>query len=290
MNYLRNLILFLFLFQSSQAQMVNMISARVDKQRILIGEQINLTLSALVPVNGSVQWINIDTIPHFEIVKASKVDSQLVEKNVRLTQTLTLTSWDSGRWVIPSFSLAAAKNRKSEALMIDVGYTSADPAQDYHDIKDILEVPKPDRVTWYWYVIGAILLLLLFSLLFPTKKKEKVAAPIPDVDSYKKALAQLEALKTKTDGDVKAFYTELVDIFRVYIFQRKGLQSFQKTTDDLSVQIKSLNIPAEQYTALVQVLRLSDMVKFARFIPAETETKNALEIIKRSIIRIENKE
>jgi HJR/Mrr/RecB family endonuclease len=80
----------------------------------------------------------------------------------------------------------------------------------------------------------------------------------------------------------------LIDTFRLYVHQRKGIHSFQKTTDDLNVQLKQLTLPTGEYNELVQVLRLSDVVKFAKYIPAASENEHALEQIKKSIIAIEN--
>jgi hypothetical protein len=53
------------------------------------------------------------------------------------------------------------------------------------------------------------------------------------------------------------------------------------------VQVKQLNLSTGKYTELVQMLRLSDMVKFARFQPSAKENEQALQIIKESIIAIE---
>ena len=45
------------------------VKASVDKNRILIGEPITLTLEAYVPLGQAVTWFNLDTIPHFEFLQ-----------------------------------------------------------------------------------------------------------------------------------------------------------------------------------------------------------------------------
>jgi hypothetical protein len=280
-------ILALLLFAPAAFAQKNSFSISVDKEKILIGEPFNVTLQAAFPKGRSINWFRIDTIPHFEILTKSKIDTQATGNELTLKQTISFTSWDSGRWQMPAFTLAGYKTT-SKAIMIAVGYSAFDRNQDYHDIKDILEIKKPAKVTWYWYVIGAALLLLLLILLFPKRKKQKATEVISNVDAYKLAMTKLDALKGKEEGEAKLFYTELIDIFRTYVQQRKGIHSFQKTTDDLSVQLRSLQLPSEEYNALVQVLRLSDVVKFARFTPASTENNAALNQIKKSIMTIEN--
>ena len=278
--------LFLLLSLSAFAQKVT-VTANSDKNKIVIGEQIQLTLEAVVPKDEVIDWPRIDSIRHFEVLNASKLDSQLSGEELILKQTLTLTSWDSGRWQIPAFAIVGSKRTKP--IVVDVGYSPFDRNQPYHDIKDILNVRQPGHSYWYWYLIGAVLLIVFFLLLFPPKKKKaEVAAFVPDEGIYKQSLARLDKLRGTADGDPKVFHTELVDIFREYLFKRRGMQSFSKTTDDLGVQLGSLQMPKTVYGPMLQTLRLSDLVKFARFEPTAEENKTAVDIIKQSITTIED--
>lgn len=282
------LFLLVFIYAAGQSQ-VPALNATADKQKIVIGEPFRLTLTAVVPAGKPIAWFAVDTLPHFEIQDRSKVDSLLKGELLQLSQTLKITSWDSGQWQIPSFSLPDVK-KKTPPIPITVTFSSFDPTQDYHDIKDILEVPRPARTTWYWFLIGALLLALLFLLLFPGKKDKKALAFVPDAGAYKTALAQLSALeKEAASKEAGRFYTELVGIFRTYLKQRKGIESFQKTTDDLCIQLKNVDLPTENFGPLVQTLRMSDLVKFAKFVPAGEENRESIRIIKNAITVIEEK-
>lgn len=277
----------LFICTIVHAQKKPPIAATVDRNKILIGEQFDLILDVRFPDLSSAYFFEFDSLPHFEVIKKSKIDTTSLDNQVLLSQRITLTSWDSGRWQLPSFSLAR-NQYKTKPITIEVVFSSPfDPKQDYHDVKEIIEVQKPKRPTWYWYVIGALLLLGLFILLFPKKKKEAPKPP-PPVDAYQMAIADLVKLKKEMSSkDAKSFYVDLIDIFRKYLHQRKGIQSFSKTTDDLAVQVKSLHLPNNLYNDLVQTLRLSDAVKFARFIPTSEESNKSFEMIAKSIDTIE---
>ena len=61
----------------------------------------------------------------------------------------------------------------------------------------------------------------------------------------------------------------------------------QKTTDDLVVQLKGLNLDKNQFDKLSQSLRLSDFVKFAKYIPTGEDDKTCYEDIKKSIMTLE---
>ena len=261
--------LLLFICTALLAQKKAPIAATVDRNKILIGEQFDLILDARFPDIASASFFAFDTLPHFEVINKSKIDTATVGSEVLLSQRITLTSWDSGRWQLPAFALAKGQYR-TKPIVIDVVFSSPfDPKQDYHDVKDILNVQKPTESKLHWYVIGALLLLALFIILFPKKKKEKVETVI-DPDAFKTAIADLQKLrKEQATQEAKVFYSSLIDVFRKYLLQRKGIQSFSQTTDDLALQIKPLQLSRDSYHDLVQTLQLSDAVKFAKFIPTE---------------------
>ena len=284
-------ILFLFLLGGMHiyAQKNAPVLSSTDKSKVLLGEQFDLVVGARFTSEKDVSFFSIDSLPHFEILQKSKIDTGRTDQNIVLTQRITLTSFDSGRWQIPALSLPNSP-LKTKPIVIEVVFSSPfDPKQDYHDVKDILSVKKPIDSNWYWYVIGAVLLLLLFILLFPRKKKPKETQL--DANAYRTAIADLQKLKKEelAQKDAKAFYVRLVDVLRKYLHTGKGLQSFSKTTDDLSLLILNVNLPSDKYNELVQTLRLSDAVKYAKFIPAAEENDQAIETIWKSIEAIEKR-
>ncbi len=256
----------------------------VDKQKIFIGEQLNLTIESFLPPANDQAWFSIDSLPHFEILNRSVIDTLKNSSSVSLLQHFVITSWDSGSWQLPSFTYAGSR---SAPIKIEVTFSPFDRDQPYHDIKDILEVKKPIESKWYWYLIFAGILLLLFLLFFPIGKKKERPEFETNPGAYKAALKHLEQLKSRPVDDPKEYYTTLIHIFRTYLQQRKNIQSFSKTTDDLAVQINHLNMDSERYRDLLQALRLSDLVKFARYQPAGHDHDAALESIKSGIISIE---
>lgn len=277
----------LLLTQIAFGQNTVSVAAAVNKNKLVIGEQLQLKLEAFFPSGVAPSFFTVDSFMHFEVLQKAKVDTQTTELGTQLSQFITFTSWDSGAWSIPAFALEGNNRIRTQPIGMSVGYSPMPPDQKYHDVKDILAAPQQSRITWYWYVIGAVLLLLLIWLLFPKKKKE-VAPVVNTADVYKQTLAQLEALKGRRDVDGKTYFTELVSIFRNYLQQRKGIQSHSKTTDDISRQLRTLQLGESDYTTLVQTLQLSDFVKFAKYEPTSEEKEDALDTIKKSIVTIEH--
>lgn len=264
------------------------VRASVDKNKILIGEPITLRIEVNIPQNGPIRFFSIDTFPHFEFLEKQKIDTSRTGNNTLLYQVIRITSFDSGHWVIPSFTLA--KKIATDTIPIDVGFSDFDPNQDYHDIKDIIEVHPSGKRNWqWWYIVtGGLALLFLFVFFFRKKKTVKPIAE-PLLNPYEEAMKQLEILKKEVISP-KQYYSRLVDVFRLYIFRKKGILSLQKTTDDLILQLDNINLDKHQYAQLSQVLRLSDFVKFAKYLPSEEDSRNVFETIKNSIITIEKSE
>jgi hypothetical protein len=284
---------FFFVFFSalaSSAQSKITIKSAIDKSSIVIGEQIHLTLEADFPLQTPMSFFTIDSIPHFEILERKKIDTLDNREGIKLSQSLTLTSFDSGHWAIPSFELPSDKPLYTDSMAVDVGFSPFDPGKDYHDIKDVIDVQVKEKKeeTWYWYAAASALLVAAIIYFLLRKKAKPVSKPA-SLNPYKEAKQELEKLQ-KESLPSKAFYTRLVDIFRLYISRRKGIASLQKTTDDLVVQLRSLKLPGDQFNRLAQSLRMSDFVKFAKFEPAENDKTDSFKTIKDLIDDIEKTE
>lgn len=287
MNFHRLIFSFFFLFalQITHAQGGAIIKATVNKNRILIGEPLMLTVEANLSPESVISFINIDTIDHFELLEKPVIDTINTNGSTTIKGVYKITSFDSGHWVIPSFVLSASV--KTDTIPVDVVFSDFNPNQDYHDIKDIIEVKPDDKKQWWWYAAsGTLLLLLVLIYLFRKKKKPAMTPVVRIINPYEEAMKQLELLQKK-NLPAKQYYSGLVDIFRFYIFRKKGILSLQKTTDDLILQLKNVGLDKEQFAQLSQALRLSDFVKFAKYAPVSEDNKIVFETIKNSIRVIE---
>jgi hypothetical protein len=262
----------------------------VNRSRILLGEQIELTLR-LETLSGaqSVQWPQVpDSLNHFEVVKRTGLDSIRSGNNLTYTQTITLTSFDSGHWVIPAVSFVAGKKVvKSDSLAIDVTNVVL-KGNDYNDIREIIEVAAPgfDWKKWFPYIIGSILIVaLLLYWLKNRKKKPVIEKPFSRSTAYDEAMIELKKLKGEQlpeKGEVKQYYSRLYDIYRIYLGRYTGEKLMQSTTDDLLVKMKD-KLPSGSFSRIAEVLRISDAVKFAKYPSSASESASCWEAIYASV-------
>lgn len=288
MNFHRTILSFLFLWAAliSIGQGGATIKSSVDKNKILIGEPILLTVEAGLSPESVISFVSIDSIEHFEFLEKPHLDTINNKGSITIKGIYKITSFDSGHWVIPAFVLSSSV--KTDTIPVDVVFSDFDPNQDYHDIKDIIEVKPSENRQWWWYVAGGVLLLAFLIYYFARRKKKPQPVIVQEisVDPYAEAMKSLQELQ-RNKPDAKQYHSSLVDIFRLYIYRKKRILSLQKTTDDLVLQLKELGLPKEKFDKLSQSLRLSDFVKFAKYIPNEDDDKNCLNNISESIKLIE---
>jgi len=289
MIFTRQIIFFFFLFfaQFAFAQGGPAIKASVNKNKFLIGEPLQLTVEVFLPPGLAKESFSIDSIEHFEFLENPIIDTIKKNGGLNITGVYKLTSFDSGHWVIPAFILS--RTVKTDTIPIDVVFSDFDPTQEYHDIKDIIEVKQSKKKTpWWWYAAGgALLLAILLLYLLKKKKPQHVSAPEMMISPYEEAMKQL--LQLEKDRPVaKQFHSKLTEIFRLYIFKKKGILSLQKTTEDIVLQLRSLNFDKEQFEKFSQSLRLSDFVKFAKYVPSNEDDKIVFNDILNAIKTIEH--
>lgn len=269
------------------AQSAATIKAMLDKNKILIGEQATLRIEVQIPEKEPIRFVQLDSLEHFEWIGKPVIDTSSSGNGTLLSGQFTITSFDSGHWVIPPFELSGGL--KTDSIPVDVVFSDFDPKAPYHEIKDILEAdPEKKKNEWWWYAAAGGFLLVLILVLIFRKKKKPLAVVIsePVIAPLDEALTALKKL-TADNPEAKPYHTRLADIFRMYVYRKKGILSLQETTAELVVQVSELGLPKDSQDELAQALRLGDFVKFAKFVPSNEENEKALLAIKRSIERIE---
>ena len=273
------------------------LKATVDKQKILIGEPIQLMLEATVTGNAPLVWPSLDSLPHFEWVEKHNVDSSVQPGQRYYRQYLTITSFDSGAYAIPRLAFTAGnKQYFTDSIRINIGYTKIDPNKDYHDIKDIIDIPNP-FARWFAWIVALVSLGSLALVIWLVRKKKiwKARAEggpaAPSLSPYEEAIRLLDELRRQDlpeTGAIKTYYSRLGDIFRVYLYRRLDIQSLSETSEEMISQLRRLALPAQQFSELADTLRMSDFLKFAKYQPGLADTEGHFRTIRSAIEELES--
>lgn len=278
-----------------KAQDTLILSVKPDK--IKIGEQTQFTIRYQYEGDEEfrdMQWPEFgDTISSkIEILEKGKVKTKkisdpqrpnLLEKN----QTFTITSFDSGYYAIPPIQMIVnGDTLTSNPVLLEVHTVDVDTTKNFKDIKDIYETEL--SLSDYFKMIGnwlkdnwiylfAVLVIILFLVYyFFLRKRNKPAEekPLVIIPPHLITLEQLALLENKKlwqNGMVKEYYIELSDILRSYIEKRFLIHAMEQTTDEIMSQLRLTDISEISKLTLIPVLKLADLVKFAKENPIGTE-------------------
>ncbi len=290
----RTLFIFFFfhtLYCAAQVQ----VRTFVDRDEILIGEPIQLSLEAYMPLGENFSWFTIDTLPHFEIISKSKIDTAESFNGKKIQQVLTITGFDSGRWSFPALTMIIGNAKYvTDTLSVQVNYASFNKDEAYHDIKDIMEVEAEHNTMIPW-IIGIASFLALSAAWFLLKKKKPTIKekPVIYISPYDEAMRSLENIRKKgfeANGEVKEFYSSLNNVLRIYLHRKLGLNSMEKTNEEIITTLAGRDLGREEYGKLTEALRIADYVKFAKFHPDASMNEQSFTVIRNAIESLNKKQ
>lgn len=254
------------------------VTVKIDTTKIRIGEQFQYEITVNETKDVQFLKLKLDSLKRIGVVKSHKIDSL---KN-RLVKKYTLTSFDSGRYVLPGQTVMIRnKAILTDSFIIDVATVAVDTIkQPMHHIKTIKNEPYTfaDFQKYFWGLL--ILVAIAVILYFVLKDKpthEEIISRIPPFDLAKQRLKELDSRKLLKQNRIKLYYVELTDIVRSYIERELNIPALESTTDELMETItdfnssSNLNIPKETLLRLQELLKEADLVKFAKSKPLLNE-------------------
>jgi hypothetical protein len=286
--------------------------ASIEKDSILIGDHLKLRIEVNTTKNTKISWptFSEELASGVELLSLQPIDTIPQDGDaVSYIQNLSITSFDTGFYEIPGFNFSCFDQIDtnfyksiSNPLFLRVITVEVDTAQAFKPIKGPIE--QSYTFTEALPMMGGFLLLLAAAFaiyyFFFRKKNEPLftAKAKVRIPAHISALNNLEILKTKKlwqEGRFKDFYTELTDIFRIYLDERFEVDALEMTSDEIRESIEPINeIDKKLFNKISETLFTSDLVKFAKLNPIPEENERSISImedfVKETMKKPENKE
>ena len=270
---------------------------KLDTNAMLIGDQVKLELTLSFPQKTLVKWPLIgDSLMHgIQVINRSKMDTIISSdrKSVTIHQSLILTSFDSGMYMLPELRFyyrqppdTAIRFIPSEILMLNVNTLAVDTTKAFKPIKGPMKVPMTFRELLPYLIIGILLVLIVAGVVWYFRKRKKSEPffqlkPKIQLPAHEIALNELGKLKDRKlwqEGKIKAYHSEVTDIIRRYLENRFSVMALEMTTYEILTDIGiKTKIDKEFINKLNYLLTLADLVKFAKMQPLPTENEMSME-------------
>ena len=296
LSFLISIILLCYAYNSFSQEIT--VRSTIDTNKILIGDQIILTLQAKTPHHfgeGLHFPVFYDTIiSAIEIIDKTNIDTTIDKnQNLILKQNYLITSFDSGAYIIPPFIFTYMLDSiedtiKTSPLLLEVYTVEVDTSQAIKDIKEPYKAPltlKEFLNKYYPYILGSIFLIAIILFVIYYLKKRKKHEPILKITKPKEpahiiALRELDKLKREKlwqQNKVKKYHTRLTEIIRTYIENRFQIMALEQTSYEILQSFTHSGLVNNQsYEILSQMLTLADLVKFAKEKPLPDENEFSL--------------
>jgi len=144
---------------------------------------------------------------------------------------------------------------------------------DLRDIKPPVEIPSG----WAW-LLGIAGVLLLAALLYAAwrvwRKRQNQIPLAPPVPPHIRARRRLQVALALL-GQPREFCIAVSDALRWYLEERFAFKAPERTTEEFLHELRATNLlTMEQKSALEEFLSRCDLVKFAKYEPAEPELRD----------------
>jgi len=243
------------------------VTASIDRDSLLIGEQIELQLSASADPEALILFPEGQTFYPLEVVNESVIDTLSKRPQLSLRKTYKITQFDAGDYLIAPQQITINRNPyTTEVIPVRINDVVVDTtAQGLYDIKPLgQKAPEPQNY-WPYVLITALIAIGLLVYFKRSREKKRVISP------FEEAIRSIDRLKQIEVVEAASIYYSATSIFKTYLHRRLSLSTEQRTSKELIGLLDSLgqNEPyyqqtKEQQAGLKELLNRAELYKFAK--------------------------
>jgi hypothetical protein len=284
---------------------------KLDKSTVRIGDIVTYTLQVVHDESTEVvlpgrAFVMLDSAMHLlpddalNIRDYHKYDPQKKDGKIVEGVDYIFAPFLVGKFIIAPLTVtyrtkndSTLQRLNTEPIQLTVESLKPSETGDIRDIKSQWEIERNWWLLWRWIILVAGSLLLLAVIIYiiirlRSGKGILSAFEKPPRPPHEIALERLEALLNSTllaEGKVKEFYIEISDIIRHYIEGRYFVVALEMTTSQLVRNLEDGKVETENIELIHDFLSACDLVKFAKYIPSDSENQQVIEQAKDLILR-----
>lgn len=257
------------------------VNAKLDSTVLRIGEQAHLSFQVSQEPNQKVVMpVFSDSIKGgLEIVEPLKVDTvKAPDGHILVTQHYVVTAFQDSLLYVPKFPFVAGTDTiwsNTLSLKVVQPFKIDTTKAQLYDIKPVMEPPFDWKQLLLMLLIAVLIHGLIVLGMYIYRKYFK-KQPVLDEKSMELllpahvvALSYLDRIKQDKpwqQGRSKEYHTELTDVLRTYIERMYAINSPEMTSEEILEQFRLMRLENKSvFQSLQQILKLADLVKFAKW-------------------------
>ena len=262
------------------------VTASIDRDSLLIGEQIELQLSASADPEALILFPEGQTFYPLEVVNESAIDTLSKRPQLSLRKTFKITQFDAGDYLIAPQQITINRTPyTTEAIAIRINDVVVDTtAQGLYDIKPLGQKVPESKSYWPYVLIASLVTIGLFVYFKRSRVKKQVISPFEEAIDSMDSLRQMEVVESAS------IYYSATSIFKTYLHRRLSLSTEQRTSKELIDLLDSLgkNEPyykqtKDQQNGLKELLNRAELYKFAKQMVTDKQRNADLSLISQTI-------
>jgi hypothetical protein len=296
----RKFLLFLFLtlcfsqasYAASQKSSDVNLKVELNQAFATIGDQVVLTVSVTYP--SKTLLLNFgpnNPVEPFQVREVKILPTITLENDKRQEgKEYHFTVFQVGEFILGPVQVTYLDaDKKQTTLESDKLYLTVESVlkneKDRNDIRDIKPVVGI-KSRYLIYIIGLLVAILSIAAFFyikqflRKKELERLNAQVilsPHDEAYQ-LLTKLKNSTLPREGKIKEFYVQLSDVIRRYLSRRYLIEISDLTTFELLGKLKEVQTEGGAYDLVGSILRDCDFVKFAKYEPSYSETREHLNL------------
>lgn len=286
----------LLAYSASFSAAENDITATVttSPESLFIGDEISLVLQLSHSDSIDVTVTGITAaLDSFELIRRDSVVTTEAGGRIVHEVKMSLTTFETGELTPGPFTVTYTENGRPDTLelngsLVRVKSLLEEKPSDIRDIKGIVPV---QGVRWPW-IGGGILVLACFTWYLIWRHRRTRTAGSPDVEDVTlppadvwalERLDRIDRMELLTRGRVKEHYIRVTEVLRKFLGMYYGVETLERTTGEILIDLEKAGVPADRKTLLRELLIEADLVKFARFIPDESEAASFIPRVRNAV-------
>jgi hypothetical protein len=253
------------------------VSLSASPQSARIGDRIEIHV--IVKTAPDVQDIAVNgDLRDFDIIEQKTLPVRNFPDYRIFEKIITIAVFKIGESTVGPFEVVPVKDKKpgekvkSGTLSIKINSVLEESDKDIKPLKKLMEMRGHPWFLLRYLIIPLILLLMAWIVVLILKERKKIlaarAGPLPaPEEELAVSIRELAGRGLLEKGKAKELFIRLTGIFRRFFDRYYGFEADDLTTGETLLQLHRTEKEARVAEEIEHILVISDLVKFARFIP-----------------------